>query len=497
MRKNSVCVRFVLLTILGGILVLQPHSAAKADYLNVVVGNGTPGSCTEAAFDSKLAMVQAVGDGSLSFNCGGPATIIFTNQKVIDSYLVVIDGGGQITLSGKNSTRLFYVKPGGFELHNITLTNGYSGNGYGGAILAEQGTSVYIINSTIKNSRTKTNTGLGGGAILSFSTATNTPTVSIENSVIQGNESDYAAVNTIGKLVISDSLILDNIGGGLSVGGLTTITNTNIYNNTNPGIGGGIFATDTANVYVTGGLISGNEALSGAGIYNRNIISLTDLTVQSNESDNDGGGIYNAGDVYLNRVTFLGNFSGTVNGSKIYNQGFVQARNSTFAGHSTVYPGGSAFFNASVGTLVFESSTLWGNTWVAGQVTVFNETGGAVAFRNTIIGKNDADAGPNCAGAPLKSSNFSLFEDDSCSWQSGGGNSIRPGMKMGPLDQNGGLTRTMMPPSDSPAIDAGQCNVSIDQRGVSRPQGPACDIGAVERSPGDDGYFVYLPLIVK
>jgi hypothetical protein len=38
----------------------------------------------------------------------------------------------------------------------------------------------------------------------------------------------------------------------------------------------------------------------------------------------------------------------------------------------------------------------------------------------------------------------------------------------------------------SPAIDAilkSACPLTIDQRGVHRPQGPRCDIGAYERVP--------------
>ena len=43
---------------------------AHAD--NAVVGNGTPASCTEAAFDTALASVQADSFGGvMSFNCGG------------------------------------------------------------------------------------------------------------------------------------------------------------------------------------------------------------------------------------------------------------------------------------------------------------------------------------------------------------------------------------------------------------------------------------------
>ena len=43
-----------------------------------VVGNGTPSSCTEAALNTALA-----GGGSVTFNCGGPKTILLLKAKTI------------------------------------------------------------------------------------------------------------------------------------------------------------------------------------------------------------------------------------------------------------------------------------------------------------------------------------------------------------------------------------------------------------------------------
>jgi hypothetical protein len=57
----------------------------------------------------------------------------------------------------------------------------------------------------------------------------------------------------------------------------------------------------------------------------------------------------------------------------------------------------------------------------------------------------------------------------------------------GTLADNGGGMQTLLPCAGSPAIDAGSdsdCNLSpvngLDQRGVARPRGSRCDIGAVE-----------------
>ena len=54
---------------------------------------------------------------------------------------------------------------------------------------------------------------------------------------------------------------------------------------------------------------------------------------------------------------------------------------------------------------------------------------------------------------------------------------------LGPLQDNGGPTETHLPLTGSPVIDAGSPDCPLpatDQRGVARPEGAACDIGAVE-----------------
>jgi hypothetical protein len=50
-----------------------------------------------------------------------------------------------------------------------------------------------------------------------------------------------------------------------------------------------------------------------------------------------------------------------------------------------------------------------------------------------------------------------------------------------PLALNGGTTLSRLPRSGSPLVDRGTACEAIDQRGRRRPQGLACDVGAVER----------------
>ena len=70
----------------------------------LVVGTGTPASCTSRA------VVRAVArGGSITFDCGpAPVTIAMkrTAKVVNTSSRVVLDGGGLVTLSGQDRRRI-------------------------------------------------------------------------------------------------------------------------------------------------------------------------------------------------------------------------------------------------------------------------------------------------------------------------------------------------------------------------------------------------------
>jgi len=98
-----------------------------------VVGTGTSGSCTEAAFDAALSS-----GGAVTFNCGAARHIIaITGSKTIRAD-TRIDGGGLITLDGGAYTLIFYNLRGvTLNLQNITLQNARSIDG--GAIKNDGG----------------------------------------------------------------------------------------------------------------------------------------------------------------------------------------------------------------------------------------------------------------------------------------------------------------------------------------------------------------------
>src|SRR5439155_20384804 len=105
----------------------------------------------------------------------------------------------------------------------------------------------------------------------------------------------------------------------------------------------------------------------------------------------------------------------------------------------------------------------------------------------TIVANNTA---PNCdagGGSPIVDSGSNLTypgTDTSCPGTNGD-------PKLGPLQDNGGPTFTRALEVGSAAIDAGDSSCSgSDQRGLLRPVGTACDIGAFEvqdNPPTDPG----------
>jgi hypothetical protein len=92
--------------------------------------------------------------------------------------------------------------------------------------------------------------------------------------------------------------------------------------------------------------------------------------------------------------------------------------------------------------------------------------------------------GANCIGAaPIETAGYNLDSGTSCAL--GLSTDLTPSRpRLRPLADNGGPTMTMALKAGSPAIDHGGTAATgcpaLDQRGVPRPQGPACDIGSFE-----------------
>lgn len=225
--------------------------------------------------------------------------------------------------------------------------------------------------------------------------------------------------------------------------------------------------------------IQGGDAMVGGGIYaTSGQVELTDVHVSGNHADTGGGVmVTDSARLTMSESTISGNSAGQ--GGGLFVGVPVQAggatshnlSNSTVSGNEADVGGGVA----NAGWLTLTSVTVTANSAGSGA-GVFNSQ--ALTLRGALIGAN---TGADCAGATTPFSlGQNLDSDGTCSLRSAGDRSAVAPL-LGALADNGGLTDTHMPELASPAVDAGAGCPAFDQRGIRRPQGPRCDIGAIER----------------
>ncbi len=291
-----------------------------------------------------------------------------------------------------------------------------------------------------------------------------------------------------GTLTLTNVTISGNTapggGGGINSFGTLTLTNVTISGNAAGGGGGGLFSVITATL--TNVTVSNNTATAlfhGGGIYNSGTLTLTNVTISDNTAGGGGGGLINTLTLTLTNVTISGNTAGA-NGGGLNNQGNAIATltNVTVSSNTTVGPfnGGGI---SSLGTLTLTNVTITGNTAPGGAgIAVLS---GTATLTNTIV---QSSSGANCDGT-ITSSGHNLDSGSTCGFSAPGDLSSTAPL-LGPLANNGGPTLTHALLAGSPAIDAvtsGCPPPATDQRGIARPQGAACDIGAYEFVPGSGG----------
>jgi predicted outer membrane repeat protein len=361
----------------------------------------------------------------------------------------------------------------------------------GGAIYIHVGTPLTITNSTFSD-----NTALAGGAIYNHA-----GTLRVNSSTFSGNSarSGGGIVNHY-YLAVTDSVFSGNsadYGGGINSFAVvsTAIVTGSTFSGNSADLGGGIYAFDDAELMVANSSFSGNSAIPrvpgntafalGGGIYaNKGItLTITDSTFNANTAGTEGGGLYFLlSDVDLRGDTFSANTAATLGGGvRGVQSGNVTIANSTFSANTAATGGGLDLLQS--GTTV-SNSTFSGNsaTTLGGGIHIENTT---LTLANTIVAMSPS--GGNCAGGIINGGN-NLDSGSTCGWSTQFQSMSDTDPLMGPLADNGGTTQTHALIDGSPAINRGDATVcsdspvnGVDQRGVARPQGIRCDIGAVEK----------------
>jgi CSLREA domain-containing protein len=299
-----------------------------------------------------------------------------------------------------------------------------------------------------------------GGAIISYGTLDLT-NCKVSDSAVSSSAPSAAAgggVFTTGVLSVVNSSVLDNSviattsfarGGGISaeLGSDVTIVNSTIAGNSaggSFGTGGGISAESV--VKMSNSTISGNTSSGNGGGIRGSMIAVNS-TISGNSTDLNGGGVYTVGSARLYNVTVVFNVANT-------------------GRHSGA--GGGGVYNPDGSTLTIANSILSGSS----------------AFTDTLFAVPS-----DCAGS-ITSDGYNIVTHRLCTI-SGSYSTYQP--LLGPLEFNGGPTKTHALRSGNTGlgnpIDGGNplgCTdddgapVITDQRGLLRPIGAACDMGAYE-----------------
>ena len=232
----------------------------------------------------------------------------------------------------------------------------------------------------------------------------------------------------------------------------------------------------------------GSSAEFGGGLLNNGGTVKVRNTTFSNNSANQGGGIFSsASTVKVSNSTFSNNSAELAGGGIFKNNGTLTVSNSTFSNNSAELAGsaGGGIFNLDPGTLTVTNSTFSNNSAFQGG-GIFNLDGGTATLRSTIVA--NSTSGGNCGGT-ITDGGYNIDDGTSCGFseQQDSLPSTDPLLADQPAF-NGGPTKTIALLAGSPAINAipeaeNGCGTKIrtDQRGVSRPQGSGCDIGAYEK----------------
>jgi hypothetical protein len=212
---------------------------------DIVVGNGTPQSCTSQA------VVNAVAQGGvITFDCGpNPHTIVMNQTaKVVNNTgpEIVLDGGGLVTLSGGGTRRILYMNTCDpaqvwttshcqnqdhpqLTVQNLVFKDANSiGENYdGGGAIWVRGGRFKIVNSVFHNNVCDTSgSDVGGAAVRVFSQYNGLP-VYVVNSTFGGGPTfenrcaNGGGISSIGvSWTVINSLFTDNntTGHGANTG---------------------------------------------------------------------------------------------------------------------------------------------------------------------------------------------------------------------------------------------------------------------------------------
>ena len=416
---------------------------------------------------------------SLGLQCNvTPCTITLTSALPTVTEDLTLNGSNTV-INGANSFRVFNLGAVNVNISNLSIANGNVSTN-GGAINMSDAASTAGTTLTLNHVFFSNNHANFGGAIYEPR-----GTLTIISSNFSGNtagtggaileERNGSTLTAVDSIFSSNTAVED--GGAMALVSQADISRSTFSGNS-AGFGGAIAKLVLGNLNLSDSVFYNNAASGqtsswGGAIYifqNVGAATLTNVTLSGNSSENHGGGIVaSVTTTALNNVTITNNTAdsdndGNGDGGGIYRDSTaaIQVKNSIIAGNFDT-PG-----NAGAGAINPDCSGL------------FSSQG------YNLIGRNDG-----CSG---------IVNGVNADKVGSGATPINP--LLGALANNGGSTQTHALLPGSPAINAGNplppgsggfACAGTDQRGIARPQGGACDMGAFEF----EFRSLYLPLILR
>jgi hypothetical protein len=320
------------------------------------------------------------------------------------------------------------------ELRESTVSGNYTlgANAEGGGISGRNST-INLLDSVVSLNSTAGSQSHGGGIFANGGTTTLTRSIVSQNNV-NGQQAAGGGIAMIGGAVTLDLATVDrnratNIGGNgggiWNTGGILTVKNSSLWNNQaqhSQAYGGGVYSDDA----LINGLPTAHSTL------------IVNSTVSGNSAGFRGGGVFNA-------------------------DGVTEIRHSTITNNST------PFMNAGNGVASLATTattTRLYSSIVAGNVGAAAGTGSDIDFVDGAFFNSFQSLGYNLVGTGNSLAKFTAALNDQ--------KSITNPL-LGPLANNGGLTRTHALLAGSLAIDKGNPAAVAGVGGV-----PAHD----QRGPG-------------
>lgn len=282
---------------------------------------------------------------------------------------------------------------------------------------------------------------------------------------------------TIDNATLTRGHALDESGGAIHAAGDVTVKHSTLTANTAADDGGAIYALGFVRVDDNSTLTANTAGGSGGAIFAVPEITVFNSTFGGNTAGQDGGAIRAETDLLITGSTLAGNRAGDSGGAiSTENVGLT---NSTVTGNHATGSGGGILASSRV---IPTHTTVVANEAPNGANITIWMRDGLLSSHGSVIAM-PAGGGKNCGTPDGTRSQHSFSDDTSCGLTDTTNTQNGGNPHLGELANNGGPTQTRMPAAASPLVDAISCRQDIrtDQRGVKRPQGEGCDIGAVER----------------